>query len=177
MAAQMAAQWGTVGPLRAAQTVDVAGLHSRRRPVVRMRVWWRRVAPVRVAVGARLVGVARVLALVLGRVAGRPMMLVAWRGVGVGRRARVMLRRVRAVRRRRGVMRRCAASVAAASVAATSVAAAAEGWRVHEDLSVYAVSTQCESSTIWCVTQCAARCTMPRTTSCAFARAPSATLV
>mgnify|MGYP004012435557 CR=1 FL=1 len=99
----------------------------------------------RLAVRARVIGVARVLAMMLammlGRVAGRPVVWVARRvvagrtgvrGVGVGRRARVRRRRVGAIRRWRGVMRRRAIGAA--------IRASAEGRRAHDDLGAYAVS-------------------------------------
>ena len=99
----------------------------------------------RLAVRARVIGVARVLAMMLammlGRVAGRPVVWVARRvvagrtgvrGVGVGRRARVRRRRVGAIRRGRSVMRRRAIGAA--------IRASAEGRRAHDDLGAYAVS-------------------------------------
>ena len=94
----------------------------------------------RLTIRARVVGVARVLARVLARVAGRPVVWVArrvvagragGRGVGVGRR-------VGAIRRGRGVMRRRRAIGAA-------IRASAEGRRAHENLRAYAVCMPCAS--------------------------------
>ena len=102
----------------------------------------------RLAVRARVIGVARVLArvvaMVLGRIAGRPVVRVARRvvavragvrGVGVGRCTRVRRWRVGTIRRGRGVMRRRAVGAA--------IRAGSEGRRAHEHLRAYTVRMPC----------------------------------
>ena len=101
----------------------------------------------RLAVRARVIGVARVLArvvaMVLGRVAGRPVVRVARRvvagragvrGVGVGWSTRVRRWRVGAIRRGRGVMRRAVGA---------AIRAGSEGRRAHEHLRAYTVRMPC----------------------------------
>ena len=105
----------------------------------------------RLAVRARVIGVARVLARVvarvvarvLGRVAGRPVVRVARRvvagragvrGVGVVRCTRVRRWRVGAIRRGRGVMRRAVGA---------AIRAGSEGRRAHEHLRAYTVRMPC----------------------------------
>ena len=102
----------------------------------------------RLAVRARVIGVARVLAMVvamvLGRVARRPVVRVARRvvagragvrGVGVVRCTRVRRWRVGAIRRGRGVMRWRAVGAA--------IRAGSEGRRAHEHLRAYTVRMPC----------------------------------